>query len=505
MQKPLAAHGDARALVRLIQCRICSKPLSQPVTLPCGYALCRGCLPEAHERANISYPGLPSRKIAIQCPFEDCKLPHPLSDCSVDVTMSKVMDSVADVVARHASLAESENTVLMTTVGLQDAESFGIESEKPHSRTLTGGRLIATYTLAAEGNLRYDLDVNYEDSESQKELQSALDAHVLEELIESTSNQVECHVCYQIMLEPVTTYCGHSLCRKCMTRSLDHSLHCPSCRRPLTVPPSLVDYPNNKALVDLLNGLCPDTITARAEALTLEELGGEGDLKTPLFVCTLGFPQMPTFLRIFEPRYRLMLRRCLEGNGEFGMMMYNRYGEPQGDLGVVHFYRYGIMLRIVQSQLMADGTSLIETRGSYRFRIKAHGTLDGYTIGSVERVEDIPLTEEERIEAEETSLPSLPENADMSEHLKRMPTQRLLSIGHEFITKMRGRSAAWLQQRVLDVHGEPPEDAALFPYWFASVLPISEDEKYKLLPTTTVRERLKITATWIKRIESQRW
>lgn len=254
----------------------------------------------------------------------------------------------------------------------------------------------------------------------------------------------------------------------------------------------------------------------------MEETGGEGTLHTPLFVCALGFPNMPTFLRIFEPRYRLMLRRCLEGNREFGMLMYNRYGEPQGDLGPVHFYQYGTMMQIVHSQMLADGTSLIETRGSYRFRVRAHGLHDGYAVGNVERVEDVSTAEEERLEALETSTaaaaaaatcPPPPTPSGIPAHqpespealLDRMPTRALLEIGSSFIDRMRARSANWLQQRVLDIHGQPPSDPALFPFWFASVLPISDEEKYKLLPTTTVRERLKITAGWIRRIEGQRW
>src|SRR6201992_4418006 len=55
----LAAHEDARALVRLVQCRYCSAPYRTPVTLPCGHSLCRGCLPKSHTRANITYPKPP--------------------------------------------------------------------------------------------------------------------------------------------------------------------------------------------------------------------------------------------------------------------------------------------------------------------------------------------------------------------------------------------------------------------------------------------------------------
>lgn len=238
----------------------------------------------------------------------------------------------------------------------------------------------------------------------------------------------------------------------------------------------------------------------------MEERGGEGGLNVPLFVCTLAFPGQPTFLRIFEPRYRLMLRRCLEGNREFGMLMYNRYNEPQGDLGHVHFWRYGTMLKIGLVQPLPDGTSIVETTGAYRFRVSAHGVLDGYAVGNVERLEDVSLDEEQRIEAEETSRP-LPEVTDPNAppDLDRMSTEDLFRITTNFVARMRERSAHWLAQRVLDAHGHPPNDPATFPFWFAAVLPFVEEEKYKLLSITSVRERLKVTATWVRRIESQRW
>lgn len=55
-----------------------------------------------------------------------------------------------------------------------------------------------------------------------------------------------------------------------------------------------------------LNALYQERKTA------VEQEEREARLSTPIFVCTLAFPGMPTILHIFEPRYRLMVRRCLE-------------------------------------------------------------------------------------------------------------------------------------------------------------------------------------------------
>ncbi|KAK3048064.1 hypothetical protein LTR09_010579 [Extremus antarcticus] len=417
------------------------------------------------------------------------------------------METIAEVFTRyetvvtHKSGAQEDTDVEMEDSVLGEVLNEKIDAEGSSTER---GRLLAAYILAVQGQLSLDSDTIKFDSGMTTAAERTADLTMLHDISDTALPQVDCQVCYNIMLDPVTTFCGHTLCRVCMSRVLDHSLHCPICRRVLALPPRIEEHPNNKTLVDIQNTLWPDMIKARRETVAAEEVGEQGDLNTALFVCTLGFPEQTTFLRIFEPRYRLMLRRCLEANREFGILMYNRYSEPQGDLGPVHFYQIGTMLRIIRVQVLADGTSLIETKGSERFRVKAHGLVDGYAIGNVEPIHDVNLAEEERIEAAETGLPPPTDENDVLGQIDRMPTADLLRFGQEFIRKMQGRSAGWLQQRVLDIHGQPPDDARLFPYWFASVLPISEDEKYKLLDTRTARARLKITAAWIRRIETQR-
>ncbi|KAJ3478747.1 hypothetical protein NLJ89_g12367 [Agrocybe chaxingu] len=101
-------------------------------------------------------------------------------------------------------------------------------------------------------------------------------------------------------------------------------------------------------------------------------------LNTPIFVSHLTFPGMPTFLHFFEPRYRLMLRRCLETpNPRFGMIMTSKTGSPNTD--------YGTILEIRSVQMLPDGRSMVETWGSTRFRILERGSLDGYMVGRIER------------------------------------------------------------------------------------------------------------------------
>lgn len=517
--------------MRLVQCSQCSYPLQEPVSLPCGNCLCKKCIPELHRRTNISYPATESRLQGFTCPFAGCRKEHALGDCSVDISLNSILEVVKKEIDTFRNTSEASQVLLQVeevdkwaVAGVSSLRDGGIRVH-----VLPGGRLAATYTMAEMGELAYDSEVTYSAASATNDSLEAVDIAVLEHLKEATRSELDCQVCYGLFLDPLTTACGHTFCRKCLHRIVDHSAFCPICRRLMGVAPgvSAQQAPSNILLSKLLTGLCPEALAARVEAENLEDTTGMGELDTPLFICTLSFPCTPTFLHIFEPRYRLMIRRAIEsGERKFGMLLYNPTQKVQGELGAVPFYQYGTMLKIVNMQLMPDGRSLIETIGVSRFRVLKHGIRDGYTVGKIERVDDISITEEEALEASETSSSSASSHSsaqdDFGAPLHNLPTpdctepppapdldttstQNLMEIGTFFVKKMREQSAPWLHRKVLHAYGEPPDDPALFPWWFASVLPIADEEKYKLLSTTNVRGRLKMCAGWIARIEAQRW
>ena len=517
-QATLAAHSDARQLVRLVQCPRCSMPFSAPVTLPCGHTVCRTCLPTPRPRANISYPNTTDRLVGVTCPLPLCGAEHAAAECHVDVTLTKLMELIKIEMDQHRPAIEDTPTLLEEILRWDESvptEEKDQMQERGHARVLHGGRLVSTFTMAAMGELRYRSDLAYKTLSASGEEYQSLDAALLERLREVAHKELDCLVCYNMMLDPTTTSCGHTFCRRCLARVMDHSNICPMCRTGLHIPPSLQNKGSNILLNSLLHGLCPDLIAARKMAVEMEEQAGDDSLDTPLFVCTLALPTMPTFLHVFEPRYRLMMRRCWDGNRQFGMVMYNRSSASQGELGPTQFLEYGTLLEIVNLELLRDGRSFVETRGIGRFRIRAHGMLDGYHVGRVERVEDLSLGEEGALEQSETVAAQEIVNRFRRENpgtplpgtlaLNLYSTQQLLDSCMGFVREMRNQSAPWLSARIVSVYGEPPQDPALFPYWFASVLPIAEEEKYALLRTTRVRERLKIVYSWIARIRGQRW
>ena len=46
-------------------------------------------------------------------------------------------------------------------------------------------------------------------------------------------DDMECSLCYRLFYRPVTTPCGHSFCRECLDRCLDHQTNCPMCKSSL--------------------------------------------------------------------------------------------------------------------------------------------------------------------------------------------------------------------------------------------------------------------------------
>ena len=430
---------------------------------------------------------------------------HTLGDCSMDITLSKLVSVVADEFSKYK--VETSETPLLLDERLHWKNVVDSSMDvMPRSRVLHGGRIVATYVFAAMGELDYHSDVAYTPVNLQTaDSIEALDVAVAEHLKELARSEIECQVCYALMLDPLTTSCGHTFCRKCVARVLDHSNLCPICRRRLPMPPGLSAEPSNKRISYILESLLPDLLQARIAAAALEDALDE-DFNTALFPCTLAYPNMPTFLHIFEPRYRLMIRRAVEsGDGKFAMMMYNHNPRrSQGQVGQNHFMQYGTLLKIQRIEMFPDGRSLIETIGLHRIRVLESSMRDGYYVGRVQRIDDIPLPEEEAVEVRETSGPEPPAE-DVLAQINHMSTQRLLQLGLDFIHQAQSRSAPWLHHKIIAAYGSPPNDAAAFPYWFASVLPIAEDEKYLLMPTSSVRDRLKITARWIQRLEAARW
>ncbi|TFK43511.1 hypothetical protein BDQ12DRAFT_183272 [Crucibulum laeve] len=338
--------------------------------------------------------------------------------------------------------------------------------------------------------------------------------------------ELTCEICFVLLYQPITTPCQHTFCAKCLHRSLDHSSNCPVCRQNLPGFSYFQDHPMNKIILSLILQTFPTIYKERGDAIEQEER--DARLDTPIFVCQLSFPGMPTLLHFFEPRYRLMLRRCLESpNPRFGMIMPPKTTTPSAQID------YGTMLEIKSVQMLPDGRSVVETWGAFRFRILERGTLDGYMVGRIERIDDYPediteplvenghsspednsvatflrdaLEEASHVLTRPSAAPTSSSSSSSSSQLRFVPSQpsneELMDTCKAFLDRLQRGTAPWVVQRLSSTYGSMPTEASAFSFWVALVLPIEEHEKSKLLPLRSPRLRLLLVVHWIEQLNN---
>jgi Lon protease-like protein len=102
----------------------------------------------------------------------------------------------------------------------------------------------------------------------------------------------------------------------------------------------------------------------------------------PLFpLGTVLFPGALLPLHIFEPRYRLLVDRCIERKAPFGVVLI-RSGQEVGAGAEPH--RVGTEARVVAVSPLPDGRFYIVTRGERRFAIESLVTdAEPYLVGHV--------------------------------------------------------------------------------------------------------------------------
>ncbi len=107
----------------------------------------------------------------------------------------------------------------------------------------------------------------------------------------------------------------------------------------------------------------------------------------PLFpLHTVLFPGIPIQLNIFEPRYKLMVRDCMEKNKPFGVVLIHQGAEALGPLAEPRMI--GCAARIVEVDPLEDGRLNLTAVGDERFHILKLDASRPYLVG---RVESLPL------------------------------------------------------------------------------------------------------------------
>ena len=170
---------------------------------------------------------------------------------------------------------------------------------------------------------------------------------------------------------------------------------------------------------------------------------------------TVLFPGGPLRLRIFEPRYLDMVRRCLKESQTFGVVLILE-GEEAGAAASVA--ATGTNARVVDFDALPDGLLGIDCLGEQRFRlIRRWQQEDGLNRAEVEYLADDPPC-------------ALP--AELA-HLGELLREVLPRLGDRYThVEARYQDAGWVANR------------------WAEVLPITSTEKQQLLELDDPLERL---------------
>ena len=181
----------------------------------------------------------------------------------------------------------------------------------------------------------------------------------------------------------------------------------------------------------------------------------------PIFpLQTVLFPGGFLPLHIFEPRYRTMVKFCLEHQSEFGVVLIKE-GEGVGETPVP--CDVGTAVRILHVEHLDDGDMNIITAGEYRFQILEIQEHLSYLTGRVQMLDDL-----------ETEVESVSESL----------TTQTEELYETYETLSSRLIFAWSPPE------EPPEDPRELAYQVGIRLRISLKEKQTLLETIPLEQLL---------------
>ncbi|KAH8557099.1 PUA-like domain-containing protein [Umbelopsis sp. PMI_123] len=457
-------------LWQFLKCAVCQNMLKDPITLSCGNTVCARCMP--------SY-----KDLAFVCPVTTCARPSHvlLRKAKIDVTLVKLLD---------------------------------LANEQPQQAT-----------------------------EEMLNMQ-------LRKRIEET---LECPICACLFLDPVTTPCGHTMCLRCLLRTRDNSELCPTCRTRLPAYALLQTLAISSILYQILIHLFHDEYHRNANDVATET---NDDIQLPLFVHTsVTFPTLPCAIHIYEPRYMTMLRRCLlQPQRRFGICFVRHPNQDNQE----PFQQIGTMLEIQNVSNVDHDRSIVETIGAYRFKVVATDLKDGYHVARWEQINDLSPEEQsyqERMEImtatarkfkaknkakANASIPApgsgptfgpamlslgtmivtqgqawasrsqgsssaqqSPPTDDITD-LEIQSTEDIIHSIRQFIESFRNANSSWMQQHNARF-GPAPDSSNAFIWWAAMTIPLSEQEKYRLLQVNTTRERAKLLMIWINALKQKWW
>jgi Ring finger domain len=246
----------------------------------------------------------------------------------------------------------------------------------------------------------------------------------------------ECPVCYETFVDnEVTSYtasCGHKTCRTCFQHIVKTSMACPICRQLLLNERARLCFPDSKML--------------------------------GLFILNPSFFAVPgstVLLRVFEPRYLILIKRCIETDTLFGLQAGFKA-------------RRGVLIAIRRHRELPEGHIIMEGMAVARYEaFDDHSSPleEPDTFGLYRMKSKIVCDQEMRVETEEALV--LSKRAD---ELLKKRLDELSRYDKEVINRICGTI--------------PSPSTYEFSFWLLGALHSTEPKAHVLF-STSVTERLK--------------
>ncbi|MBW3637181.1 MAG: LON peptidase substrate-binding domain-containing protein [Armatimonadetes bacterium] len=193
----------------------------------------------------------------------------------------------------------------------------------------------------------------------------------------------------------------------------------------------------------------------------------------PLFpLNTVLFPGMPLPLHIFEPRYRLMIGRCLEGERSFGVAQMIEGEEGFSDTVPA---RVGTVAEILDVAPLSDGRLNLHTLGTRRFTILSTRAMDDYLVGTCQWLDDEAAPNDELW--------------GLASQTRRMLSRYFDSLAQS--VELRADLGE------LDV----PQEPFALSMFIAAIMMLPSDQKQGLLELTSTRQRLELEESLLERAD----
>ena len=182
---------------------------------------------------------------------------------------------------------------------------------------------------------------------------------------------------------------------------------------------------------------------------------------------TVLFPNATLPLQIFEERYKLMMKHCLEGDSKFGVVLI-KSGPEVGGPATPH--SIGTVAHVGEVNRAEDGRMFISVTGQQRFVIKEITQDRPYVVAEVELLDD----------DEEALMPPT-----------EMEAVREAAIQH--VRLALGLRGGWVREPRI------PYDPAALSYFIGGMLPVDLPEKQSLLEEPSAARRLEAELDMLRR------